>query len=131
MDVDYPVPESYWSQAPRELLAALKSFSVRLSSGEARERLGNFGPIQLQEQKRTTGLSLFLNQFKSSIILTLLFATRVAAILGDWVDSLIILIIVVDSAVAVAKETADLVLLKQDNDKFSKIALQSMLAMIN
>jgi Mg2+-importing ATPase len=53
----------------------------------------------LQEQKRATTLGLFLNQFKSPIILILLLATGISAILGDWVDAIIILITVGGNAV--------------------------------
>ena len=43
-------------------------------------------------------MGLFLNQFKSPIVLILVFATVVSAFLGDWVDAAIILLIVMGSA---------------------------------
>jgi Mg2+-importing ATPase len=43
-------------------------------------------------------LGLFLNQFKSPIVLILIFATILSAFLKDWVDAIIILLIVLGSA---------------------------------
>ena len=45
-----------------------------------------------------TPLGLFLNQFKSPIVLILIFATLISAFLKDWVDAVIILLIVLGSA---------------------------------
>jgi Mg2+-importing ATPase len=69
-----------------------------LATGEARQRLEQFGPNVLRAREKATALGLFLNQFKSPIILILLFATGVSAVVKDWVDALIILAIVFGSA---------------------------------
>ncbi len=45
-----------------------------------------------------TPLGLFLNQFKSPIVIILIFATVFSAFLKDWVDAIIILLIVLGSA---------------------------------
>jgi Mg2+-importing ATPase len=92
-------PDQYWSQAPDSLMAALRSAPDGLNSDDARQRLEQFGPNVLRAREKATALGLFLNQFKSPIILILLFATGVSAILQDWVDALIILAIVLGSAV--------------------------------
>ena len=89
----------YWSQSLDSLLAALQSTPDGLSTANARQRLGEFGPNVLEAREKATALGLFLNQFKSPIILILLFATGVSAVLQDWVDALIILAIVLGSAV--------------------------------
>ncbi|HEX9029614.1 MAG TPA: magnesium-translocating P-type ATPase, partial [Anaerolineales bacterium] len=52
-----------------------------------------------QERKEVSGLGLFLNQFKSPIILILLLATLVSIAVGDTLDAVIILAIVLGSAV--------------------------------
>jgi len=93
------IPDHYWSQSLDSLLATLHSTPGGLSTAETRQRLEQFGPNVLRVRKKATALGLFLNQFKSPIILILLFATAVSAVLQDWVDTLIILAIVLGSAV--------------------------------
>jgi len=88
----------YWSQSPDSLLAALRSTSNGLSAADATQRLKQFGPNVLKAREEVTELGLFLNQFKNPIILILLFATGVSAVLGEWVEALIILAIVLGSA---------------------------------
>jgi Mg2+-importing ATPase len=90
--------EQYWSQRPADLLASLRSKAEGLSIEEADRRLSQSGPNVLEARKRATALGVFVNQFKSPIILILLFATGVSAVLKDWVDALIILVIVLGSA---------------------------------
>ena len=88
----------YWSQSADSLLAALQTSSDGLSAADASSRLSEHGPNTLGGRERATALRLFLNQFKSPIVLILLFATGVSAIVRDWADALIILAIVLGSA---------------------------------
>jgi Mg2+-importing ATPase len=92
------LPEQYWSQPSPSLLAALHTTPDGLTTAEARQRLEGYGPNLLQAKEKTTALRLFLNQFKSPIVLILLFATVISAFLQDWVDAIIILLIVMGSA---------------------------------
>jgi Mg2+-importing ATPase len=92
------LPEQYWGQPSPSLLAALHTTPDGLTTAEARQRLEGYGPNLLQAKEKATALRLFLNQFKSPIVLILLFATGVSAMLKDWVDALIILVIVLGSA---------------------------------
>jgi Mg2+-importing ATPase len=96
-DSDSP-PKRYWSLAAGDLLASLHSKPEGLSAEEAAQRLSQLGPNTLEVKKKATALGLFLSQFKSPIVLILLFATGVSAVLKDWVDALIILAIVLGSA---------------------------------
>jgi Mg2+-importing ATPase len=93
-----PRSEPYWSRPPDRVMADLTSTPGGLATAEARQRLGQFGPNVLEAREKATALGLFLNQFKSPIVLILLFATGVSAVLQDWVDALIILAIVLGSA---------------------------------
>jgi P-type Mg2+ transporter len=92
------VPASYWSVQSEDLLKQLESSDEGLSATEAAARLVRFGPNILSARKHATALGLFLNQFKSPIILILIFATLISAALKDWPDAVIILIIVLGSA---------------------------------
>lgn len=88
----------YWSQPVDSVLAALRTTAGGLSASDASSRLSQYGFNALEARERATTLRLFLNQFKSPIVLILLFATGVSAIVRDWVDALIILAIVLGSA---------------------------------
>jgi P-type Mg2+ transporter len=92
-------PNSYWSQPADQLLAALGSSPGGLSGDEAARRLAAYGPNALKARRRAAPLAFFLNQFKSPIILLLLVATVISAVLQDWTDAAIILVIVLGSAI--------------------------------
>ncbi len=89
---------SYWSLTAEETLAALHSASAGLATAEAAARFAKYGANTIQARKKASPLGLFLNQFKSPIILILLFATAISAFLGDITDAVIILIIIAGSA---------------------------------
>ena len=72
--------DNYWSRPLDSLLVNLDSTADGLSTAEAQERLRRFGPNVLEARERATALRLFLNQFKSPIVLILLFATGVSAV---------------------------------------------------
>ncbi|NLF01690.1 MAG: magnesium-translocating P-type ATPase, partial [Anaerolineales bacterium] len=99
MREESPDVGAYWSQAPEHLLALLHSTADGLVTTDAQRRLGEFGPNVLKAKSKTTAQGLFLSQFKSPIVLILLFATGVSAVTQEWVDAVIILAIVLGSAV--------------------------------
>jgi Mg2+-importing ATPase len=88
----------YWSKTVNEVITSLHSSSNGLSEEDAQAILRRAGPNTIKSKERVTPLGLFLNQFKSPIVLILIFATIVSAFLSDWVDASIILLIVVGSA---------------------------------
>ena len=91
-------PDQPWSQPAESLLAALRSTPDGLPGDEARARLTQTGPNSLEIGRQARWPALLLSQFKSPIVLILLFATVVSAVLQDWVDAAIILAIVGGSA---------------------------------
>ena len=90
--------DDYWSHSTNQLLAELQSRPDGLSTAEARGRLEQYGPNVLKAHKRATAWGLLLDQFKSPLVLILLFGTVVSALAGEWTDALVILIIVIGSA---------------------------------
>ncbi len=89
----------YWTLPIDKVLDNLKSTPNGISSDEAEERLKTYGPSTLDTRPQRTVIGLFLNQFKSPIVLILLFATILSAFVQDWLDAIIILAIVLASAV--------------------------------
>lgn len=65
-----------------------------LAIQEAQRRLDNQGANELPESPPPSLLSLFLSQFSSVIVWVLIGAAVVSGLLGDWVDSVAILAIV-------------------------------------
>jgi len=88
----------YYSLSVEKLLASLHSSPEGLSSGEAQQRLNAFGPNSLRMKERATPLRLLLSQFKSPLVLILVFAAAISAITGEWIDALIVLIIIIVSS---------------------------------
>lgn len=88
----------FWSKELDEVIQNLHSSIDGLREGEAQEILRRVGPNSIQARERVTPLGLFANQFKSPIVLILLFATIISAFLQDWADAIIILLIVMGSA---------------------------------
>jgi Mg2+-importing ATPase len=88
---------SFWSIPAAELLQQLQTTSQGLTSGEARRRITQYGANLLKPRKRATALSLLLSQFKSPIILILIFASVLSFFLHNPVDAVIISVIVLVS----------------------------------
>jgi Mg2+-importing ATPase len=99
MDQTLSKDTAYWNIPADQLLASLGSTGSGLSAVEAEKRLKEVGPNSLKTTRRATPLLLFLNQFKSPLVLILLFAVVVSAFAKEWVDATVILVIVVASAV--------------------------------
>ncbi|MCX5807127.1 MAG: magnesium-translocating P-type ATPase [Proteobacteria bacterium] len=88
---------AFWALSPNTLLTRLQATIDGLTGIEAQKRLQTFGPNTLKPKKRKDSLALILAQFKSPIIIILLFATGLSFILHDVTDALIILAIILVS----------------------------------
>jgi len=60
----------------------------------AQERLKKIGPNRLAEADKTSLFFLFLKQFQDFMVLVLLAATLLAGLLGEYIDAIVIIIIV-------------------------------------
>ncbi|WP_340123612.1 HAD-IC family P-type ATPase [Methylobacter svalbardensis] len=96
---EQPKAQAWHSQAAEEVLAQLGSAATGLSATEAAQRLAADGPNELKEGKRISPLQIFLGQFKSLIIWILIAAGLISGVLGEVVDAIAILTIVVLNAV--------------------------------
>jgi P-type Ca2+ transporter type 2C len=90
---------NWWQLESAEIISQLNSSESGLSPAAARKLLEEVGPNQLQEKKRKSALSIFLNQFKDFMILVLLAAAVVAGIVGDVTDTIIIAVIILLNAI--------------------------------
>ncbi|MEN2386515.1 HAD-IC family P-type ATPase [Comamonas sp. A7-5] len=81
------------------VLTQLQSTAAGLSSGEARERLQQQGPNALPAAASRSMLARFLSQFNNLLIYVLLGSAVVTALLQHWVDTGVILAVVLINAV--------------------------------
>ncbi|MDH4452303.1 MAG: cation-translocating P-type ATPase [Verrucomicrobiota bacterium] len=89
-----------WHNQPSEVVMRhLGSNSAGLSSEEAAKRLAADGPNELTEGRRISPFQILLTQFKSLIIWILIVAGIISGVLGDAIDAIAILAIVVLNAV--------------------------------
>ena len=65
----------FWSKEVHEVTQSVNSSVNGLSEKDAQDILQRIGYNRIQAKERTTALGLFLNQFKSPIMLILIFAT--------------------------------------------------------
>jgi Mg2+-importing ATPase len=98
MAVPLPRGADTWSRPAERLLTDLGATPQGLGDAEARALLEAVGPNALKVRKRATALGLFLKQFKSPLVLILLFGTFISALVKDYPDAAVILVIVVGSA---------------------------------
>ena len=70
-----------------------------LAAEEAEKRLGIYGYNELATEEKTSPFTLFINQFKNTLIIILLIATVLSAVVGELVDAGIIVVIVMFCAV--------------------------------
>lgn len=71
------------------------NITTGLTTEEAKKRLKRFGYNELKETKKQSALLLFLNQFKDFMVLVLLVATVISGLLGEYVDAVAIIVIVI------------------------------------
>jgi Ca2+-transporting ATPase len=88
-----------WYQLPAaEVMESLGVDRAGLTSSEAGARLAKYGYNELKF-KRHGLLTRFLLQFRSALIYVLLAAAIVTALLGMWVDTTVILVVVLANAI--------------------------------
>ena len=90
--------KEFWSYDLDDILKRLKTNKAGLSSKEAEERIDKYGQNIFEEKKSSSNLGIFINQFKSPIIMILIFAAILSMFLKDYSDGIIILIIIMISA---------------------------------
>ena len=88
---------TFWTLPLNDVATRLQTTLDGLSRTEAQKRLRVYGYNTLKQSKRNDSLALLLAQFKSPIIIILLFATGISFVLHDATDALIILAIVLIS----------------------------------
>jgi len=89
----------FYRKSVTEIITLLDTRSTGLSTEEARLRLASHGNNELETKTAINHLRIFINQFKSFIIYILLFAVVFSLLIGEYVDTIIILAILMTNAV--------------------------------
>ncbi len=76
-----------------------KKLSIELTSKQAQENLAKYGRNELVEEKKAGPVRLFLGQFMDILILILIIAAVAAYYVGDALDAIVILIVVLINAI--------------------------------
>ncbi len=88
-----------WSIPVDELIETLGTHRNGLTAQDAKGRIETYGRNRLSPKKRTDSLTLFISQFRSPIIMILLFAALLAFFTNDSIDGLIIIFIILLSSI--------------------------------
>jgi Ca2+-transporting ATPase len=91
--------QTWHGQTADAVLAQLHSIPGGLAAPEAASRLTTEGPNALKEGERVRSWDILLSQFKSLLIWVLIAAGIISGAMGQWVDAVAILAIVVLNAV--------------------------------
>jgi len=83
----------------KEVYRTLQSSEKGLETEEAKIRLSKFGFNELKESHKISPWQLFLNQFKNAVIWILVGAVLISAFIGEFVDAIVIVAILVMIAV--------------------------------
>ena len=89
----------YHTLEQAEVLKRLESGTNGLTPAAAAQQLERYGKNMLQETKPKSLLAKLVEQFKNVMIFILLAAAVLSGILGEWTDTVIILLVVILNAV--------------------------------
>ena len=88
------------SKSIGEVLTSLNSHKNGLSKEEAKNRLMEYGPNEIKSEEGITPITIFINQFKSILIIILIIAASISGlILNEYIDMYMILAIVIANAI--------------------------------
>ena len=90
---------AWHSLGMEDVLSRLNVQSHGLSTEEVEARLQKYGHNELREKPRPTFIQLVLAQLNNFIVILLIIASIISALLGDWIEAGVIMLIVVLNAV--------------------------------
>ncbi|WP_345752427.1 cation-translocating P-type ATPase [Microbacterium rhizophilus] len=88
-----------WALPAEDVVDALGTRPTGLSDAEAAARAAEHGPNQLPEAKRKPAVLRFLGHFHDTLIYILLAAAAVKAVMADWLDFWVIIVVATINAV--------------------------------
>jgi magnesium-transporting ATPase (P-type) len=92
------VKHKWHSLSQNEALELLQADQNGLSQEEAQVRLGQYGANKLPASAKASAFKRFMHQFHNILIYVLIAAAVITALLGHWIDTFVILAVVVANA---------------------------------
>lgn len=97
--------DHFWTLNLGQAMEMLKSCDGGISRDEARRRLILQGPNQIQTHKVLAVWEILWGQIRSPLLMLLVFASAVSFFVGEWIDAMIILsILIVSSGIGTWRE---------------------------
>lgn len=90
---------NYYEKGIKDIEAELKTSNSGLSSTEASARRRKYGPNTLPKKKKDSIIKIFFHEFADPIVLLLVVAIIVSLIVGEIIDAIAILLIVLVDAI--------------------------------
>jgi len=92
--------KKFWKYSPEEIAAHFGTdLKKGLTSEQASQNLEKYGPNELEAAPGRSRLSVFFDQFKSFLIWVLIGAAIISGLMGEWIDALAIVAIVILNAI--------------------------------
>lgn len=91
------ITDAYWAKTADELLADLNSTPAGLSQAEAARRLASIGANRLTDRGGLSAVGAFLRQFRSPLVMILIFAAVASGFASEGSEAVIIGIIILAS----------------------------------
>ena len=89
----------YYLEKVEGVLTELKSSKEGLSEADAKSRIEQYGLNEITKQREISAFEIFISQFKNILVWILILALAISASLGEWVDAIVVGIIIVINAV--------------------------------
>jgi magnesium-transporting ATPase (P-type) len=99
LEDERPPPESPHALSKQNVLRSLGVTEAGLTTAEATARLAKYGPNRLPEPPKRSGVLRFLAHFNNVLIYVLIASAAVTAALQHWIDTGVILAVVIANAV--------------------------------
>ncbi len=90
---------NWYSMDAEHVLQELDSRAEGLTESQARQRLEEYGPNELQERAGRSPLKVLAGQFTDTMVIVLLIAAAISFAVGETTDAIMILVIVALNAV--------------------------------
>ncbi|MBL7206457.1 MAG: calcium-translocating P-type ATPase, SERCA-type [Candidatus Aenigmarchaeota archaeon] len=85
----------YYQLSVKQTLEKLQTSKNGLSRLQVRERLHKYGSNVFREEKKISGIGIFLRQFTSILVIILIVASIISALIGNLLDTIVIIIIII------------------------------------
>ena len=91
--------KNWYSLSSEDVISKLNSSEKGLSSNEVEKRKEQYGKNILPKGKEPTLLHVFINQFKSPMIIILIIAGIISTIIGEYKDGIFIATVLILNAI--------------------------------